>query len=100
MATHLRLKKSSAVVYAFNKVAFRLTRSKITQSGAPNKMIIRMIPIGLQSKASKKSPFMIDKTDLVDPQEGQGIVVRCLKIHTPGSIAWATCLKYVTATQT
>jgi hypothetical protein len=99
MATHLRLRKSSAVVYAFNKVAFLLTKSKIIQNGTLNKMNIRMIPIGFHSKACKKSPLMIDKTDLVDPQEGQGIDVRCLKIHNPGSIAWDAWRNKVIASQ-
>ena len=48
-------------------------------------MDTKMIPNGFKSKAPAKSPFRMDRTDLVDPQEGQGIVVIRLNKHTPGS---------------
>jgi len=48
-------------------------------------MNVRIIPKGFQSNAPVKSPFRIDRTDLVEPQEGQGIPVTRLNKHTPGS---------------
>lgn len=38
-------------------------------------------PRGLKRKASSKLPFNTHKADLVEPQEGQGIPVSCLKKH-------------------
>lgn len=45
-----------------------------------------MIPKGFQKIAPTKSPCKTESTDLVDPQEGQGISVTCLNKQTPGSI--------------
>jgi len=50
-------------------------------------MKVSRIPKGFQSIASVKSPFRIDRTDLVEPQEGQGTPVTRLNKQTPGSSA-------------
>jgi hypothetical protein len=60
------------------------------QSGDRTKMAIMMTPNGFQNNAAPKSPFRIDSTDLVDPQEGQGIPVTRLNKQTPGSIELVT----------
>lgn len=39
-------------------------------------------PIGFQYNASKNLPCKSESTDLVDPQEGQGIFVTCLNMQT------------------
>jgi len=48
------------------------------------KIIIAMSskPIGFQCKLSVKSPFKREIIDLVEPHEGQGILVTCLIIQT------------------
>jgi len=42
-------------------------------------------PKGFQKIAPERSPFRIEKTDRVDPQEGHGIPVTLLNKHTPKS---------------
>jgi len=43
---------------------------------------IKIRPNGFQPIALNTSPCKRDNTDLVDPQEGQGIFVKYLKIQT------------------
>jgi hypothetical protein len=52
-----------------------------------------MRPKGFQYNDPAISPFKKDKTDLVDPQEGHGIVVTCLNKHTPASVKCVPALK-------
>ena len=85
IATHLRLKTSSEFVYALNNVAFWLTTSYSIQTGAITRIAIKINPKGFHCIAPHISPFISDKTDRVDPQEGQGILVTRLNKHTPGS---------------
>jgi hypothetical protein len=47
--------------------------------------MIRM-PNGFMKKAPEKSPFRMDKTERVDPHEGQGIPVTCLNKQTQNSV--------------
>lgn len=49
-----------------------------------------MIPNGFKSIAPTISPFRKDNTDLVEPQDGQGIPVTRLNKQTPGSSPAAT----------
>jgi hypothetical protein len=46
-----------------------------------------IIPNGLRRRAPAKSPFRKERTDLVEPQEGQGTPVTRLNKQTPGSKA-------------
>jgi len=43
-------------------------------------------PKGFQNSAPIKSPFRMERTDRVDPQEGQGMPVIRLNKQTPGSM--------------
>lgn len=56
-----------------------------------NRTLTNKMPKGFQWNAPAISPFKSDKTDLVDPQEGQGMVVIRLKRHMPGSAKCETC---------
>ncbi|HLN74601.1 MAG TPA: hypothetical protein VK205_15015 [Prolixibacteraceae bacterium] len=56
-----------------------------------NRTLTNKMPKGFQWNAPAISPFKSDKTDLVDPQEGQGMVVIRLKRHMPGSAKYETC---------
>lgn len=85
IAIHLRIRKSSVFRYVLNKVSFRLIKSKTIHKGVITMIITNIIPKGFQYKAPAISPFMMDKIDLVDPQDGQGMVVTCLNKQTPGS---------------
>jgi hypothetical protein len=40
------------------------------------------MPMGFHLTEFNKSPLKSERTDLVEPQEGQGIFVKCLIIHT------------------
>ena len=62
-------------------------------------MAIKINPNGFQNKAPKTSPLRSDNTDRVDPQEGQGIPVMRLNIHTPDSPPLETLRLYVTKSQ-
>lgn len=53
--------------------------------------LINRRPKGFQYKAPAISPFISEITDLVDPQEGQGMDVILLKRHMPGSDKCETC---------
>jgi hypothetical protein len=55
------------------------------QAGKTSKIDVSISPKGFQSIAPVISPFRIDRTDLVEPQEGQGIPVAHLNKQTPGS---------------
>ena len=45
-----------------------------------------IIPIGFQYNDSDKFPFKMERIDLVEPHEGQGILVTCFMIQTPMSL--------------
>lgn len=45
-------------------------------------MMASINPMGLIKSASKKSPFNTEISDLVEPQEGQGIFVTFFKMQT------------------
>nr|WP_255497919.1 hypothetical protein [Flavobacterium sp. I3-2] len=59
--------------------SFLSTKSYKIQIGIIIKIKKIMNPRGFITKASGKFPFKIDKTDLVEPQEGQGSEVKFLK---------------------
>jgi hypothetical protein len=59
----------------------------------------RINPNGFQNNAPKTSPLINDKTDLVDPQEGQGILVTLLNKHTPNSSSIDALRLYVIKSQ-
>jgi len=44
-------------------------------------------PIGFILNASLKLPFINDKTERVEPQDGQGIFVKCLTKHTSNGLS-------------
>lgn len=77
-------------MYALNNVEFRLARSYPIQNGVTIRIVININPNGFQSNAFRKSPVIMDKTDLVDPHEGQGMLVMRLNIHAPGSMELVT----------
>ena len=51
--------------------------STIIQMGDDNIMKATIYPKGLIFRAPKKSPFIIEIIERVEPQEGQGIFVNC-----------------------
>jgi hypothetical protein len=51
--------------------------STIIQIGAISIIRVTIYPIGFESKASTKFPFVSEITERVEPQEGQGIFVAC-----------------------
>jgi hypothetical protein len=55
------------------------------QTGKTSRIDVSIGPNGFQSIAPEISPFRIDRTDRVEPQEGQGIPVARLNKQTPGS---------------
>ena len=89
IANHLRTSNRSVFKYVLNKVSFPLITSNEIQKGTTTIMVINKNPNGFQYKAPAISPLISDRTDLVDPQEGQGRVVTRLNIQMPGS---AKCL--------
>ena len=63
------------------KVLFPVLQSNIIQIGIITREIIAIYPNGLISTALKKSPFMIEMTERVVPQDGQGICRICFDKH-------------------
>jgi nucleoside diphosphate kinase len=55
--------------------------SIVIQRGDINKINAIIYPKGFNISASKNSPFIKEKMERVDPQEGQGIFVICLIKH-------------------
>lgn len=90
IATHLRFRNRSEFVYTLNNVAFFLTISYSIQMGEITSIAIKISPNGFHRIAPQISPSKSDNTDLVDPQEGQGMVVILLNKHTPGSSPFIT----------
>ena len=80
-------------------MAFRPTTSYKIQIGDITMIATKINPKGFQNNAPKTSPFINDKTDLVDPQEGQGILVTRLNRHTPKSPAFDALRLYVINSQ-
>jgi hypothetical protein len=56
--------------------------SAIIQRGDKNIMIAIKKPNGFILNASMNLPFVNDKIERVEPQDGQGIFVKCLTKHT------------------
>jgi len=68
---------------------FRKAISIKIQTGAMSMTIAIMIPKGLIYNACKKSPCINESTDLVEPQDGQGIFVMSFIIQI--STAFLPC---------
>ena len=65
--------------------AFLNNVSNKIQSGEITRIDTKINPNGFQNNAPHTSPFINDKTDLVEPHEGHGKLVIRLNKHTPGS---------------
>lgn len=66
---------------------FFLARSIKIQIGEINIIMAMINPNGFVYKDCITSPLNKDMTDLVDPQEGQGMPVACLIKHTSAASA-------------
>ena len=71
----------SVFLYAIYNVFLFLHMSIVIQIGRAIIITLTKKPNGLISKALEKSPLIIDKTDLVDPQDGHGKPVVFLIKH-------------------
>ena len=60
--------------------------STIIQTGAISIISATIYPIGFNSKASTKLPFVNEIIERVEPQEGQGIFVACFIKQTSSDL--------------